>query len=78
MRYLLLLLLLAGCKQPEYRDYLIKVVKPDGEVYKVLKTRQSFKPMIYTDRGGSLYTFKGSEHYSNVYEALVGWMLEVE
>ena len=77
MKYLLLLLL-AGCKQPEYRDYTIKVVKPDGEVYKVLKTRQGFKPTIYTDRSGCLYTYKGVESYSNVYAAPVGWMLEVE
>jgi hypothetical protein len=78
MRYLLLLLLLAGCKQPEYRDYLIKVVKPDGEVYKVFKTRQSFKPIIYTDRSGCLYTYKGREGFNNMYAAPVGWMLEVE
>ena len=67
MRYLLLLLLLAGCKQPEY-----------GEVYKVFKTRQSFKPIIYTDRSGCLYTYKGREGFNNMYAAPVGWMLEVE
>lgn len=78
MKYLLLLLLLAGCKQPEYRDYTIKVVSPSGETHKVIKFQHNFKPTVYSDWNGCHYTYIGHKVVNNIYRVPVGWMLEVE